>query len=493
MFTCVLCLGISVGFSRMGLRANSRRSAVCRAQAMQSQNAALPLRISGRWYDVHDWADRHPGGAWVLDFARGRDVTALFYAIHWHTGSRAQSILERFPQLDEAEALAAGAVPFTFAQEGAPKPLQPSGEKSEFAKELHAFLSEEFPTPESTKATPFHWMLVSLALLGTGICWWLWFQGDVLATAVLPLAHWFLVALTFHEACHSTLSTIPAINYVFQFTAHPIYENVFIWFTQHLVSHHQYTNDHNYDSDVNIMGTTRLSSATPEHEDPRPTFGQYGFTQFMIKGCLSTIGGCFMGPLWAYEDRPHPPFSYCIQPAPPRLSKFELGLSVVPSVFVLVWPIISFAADPLRALFLSAWPFVGSSVIWFVMAFTSHVQEECQLTPAPGRQERLADTCWWAQQAEASLDYSVGSAFWTHATAGLNAQSLHHLVPNVCHCHFPRIYERYAKICARHGVRLNQRPNLMSAVDGLFSFAQQLNPSHAVLAVGSRTEAAGRA
>ena len=42
----------------------------------------LPLRIDGEWYDVSGWADGHPGGRWLLEYARGRDVTAIFHAIH---------------------------------------------------------------------------------------------------------------------------------------------------------------------------------------------------------------------------------------------------------------------------------------------------------------------------------------------------------------------------------------------------------------------------
>ena len=40
-----------------------------------SADDALPLRIDGQWYDLGDWADDHPGGRWLLECARGRDVT----------------------------------------------------------------------------------------------------------------------------------------------------------------------------------------------------------------------------------------------------------------------------------------------------------------------------------------------------------------------------------------------------------------------------------
>lgn len=410
-----------------------------------------------------------------MEFARGRDVTAMFHAIHWHSQSRASSILQRLPELHEDAARGAGAEPYVFGGEDAPAmPLLPSSKKSAFMQELHSFLSEEFPTQESMKATPEHWALVCLFSLLTFSCWWLWFQGNMTATLVLPIFHWLLVAVTFHEACHSTLSTNPLANYIFQFTAHPIFENVFIWYTQHLVSHHQYTNEEHFDSDIHVLGTTRMHSETPFCENPRPLLGTYGFPQFVLKLSLATIGSCFLGPRMALEDTPHPPFSYCIQPAPPG-KKPELALSMVPSAFVILWPLFAFWSNPLQAAFLSIWPFLGASAVWSVMVFSSHVQEECQ----PAGTGDLAQSCWWARQAETSLDYSVASPFWTVVTAGLNSQSLHHLAPNICHCHFPRIYPRFAEICAQHGVRLNQRRDILSALEGLLSFAERLNAENA--------------
>jgi len=52
----------------------------------------------------------------------------------------------------------------------------------------------------------------------------------------------------------------------------------------------------------------------------------------------------------------------------------------------------------------------------------------------------------------------------TALAAGLNMQSLHHAMPSVSCAHFPRIYNEYAEICARHGVVLRQSDNAASAV-----------------------------
>ena len=90
-----------------------------------------------------------------------------------------------------------------------------------------------------------------------------WLHGGVLATLLLPACQWLLAAHTVHEATHGALSTDARINYVAQFTAHPILFNVFVWIPQHLMSHHQYTNDHDLDVDVHHFAPAKLAAAQP--------------------------------------------------------------------------------------------------------------------------------------------------------------------------------------------------------------------------------------
>jgi len=58
---------------------------------------------------------------------------------------------------------------------------------------------------------------------------------------------------------------------------------------------------------------------------------------------------------------------------------------------------------------------------------------------------------------------SIGSELVPKLTATLNLQSMHHVMPSVCGCHFASLYEEYAQICERHGVRLNTRKDLSDA------------------------------
>ena len=121
-----------------------------------------------------------------------------------------------------------------------------------------------------------------------------------------PNPNQVLIAHTVHEATHGNLSTDPRVNYWLQFTyatrahastprhagrprgrlallltrlriyiciymsicllalgrSHPICFNVFVWIPQHLLSHHQYTNDYRH-------GLTP-TPVPPPNPDPYP-------------------------------------------------------------------------------------------------------------------------------------------------------------------------------------------------------------------------------
>ena len=323
----------------------------------------------GAWYDVAVWADAHPGGRWLLEYARGRDVTALFHAIHMRSEGIATSSLARLPRLDETHLplpSAAGLHPSQLEEEGALQgeyvfslneppetpPLPPIA--SPLRQELLELLQREFPSAASSKATAAHWVRTALAAIGTLACWIGWLQGSALACLVLPFVHWVLIAHTVHEATHGNLSTDPRINYWAQFTSHPICFNVFVWIPQHLLSHHQYTNDYEHDVDCHHFAPALISDAQPRIS--KSTSFNEGWT-FVWKGFLTTLGTSVLQPLRTLLEKPTPNYSVNVTPIPAAVSKRTLLLSVLPSLLVLIYPLVAFVPHaPLLGWFLELWP-----------------------------------------------------------------------------------------------------------------------------------------
>ena len=451
---------------------------------------AIPLRIDGTWYDLRDYADAHPGGRWLLEYARGRDVTALFRSIHMRNEKAAATALARLPRL-EASALrqpsAPGLHPSQLAAEGALQgeyvlafgeppetpPLPPID--SALRDDLARMLRSEFRDASASKATPAHWARIWLSALGTAACWAGWLKGSALACLLLPFVHWVLIAHTVHEATHGNLSTDPRVNYWLQFTSHPICFNVFVWIPQHLLSHHQYTNDYRHDVDCHHFAPALLSADQPTLAPPASRFNQ-GWT-FVWKGFLTTLGTSILQPLRTLTEKATPNYDANLTPVPQAVSKRQLLASVLPSFAVLLYPLLAVVPKaPLLGLWLAAWPWVGMSLIFTCMTQVSHVQAATQ----PGADADADARCWTARQILTSLDYSVAgsrleTSVVTALAAGLNAQSLHHAMPSVSCAHFPRIYARYALICEAHGVPLRQSATAASAVREMLEYVFENN------------------
>ena len=512
MAAIVACLGAVISPTPRVPSAAQR----ARIHPAPASRPTLPLRINGTWYDASAYALKHEGGRWLLEYARGRDVTALFRATHLFGETRAASHLATLPVLP-IEALRlpsrAGLSPRELLREAAgeaggesalqgpyviderpgrapadmttPAPLPHID--SPLRAELQAMLRRRFPTRRSMKATPAHWARTAVAAALCAQCWVGWYHLNPIAVLLLPLAQWLLAAHTVHEATHGALSTNPTVNYWAQFTAHPILFNVFVWIPQHLLSHHQYTNDPHHDVDLHHFAPARLANAQPAparlaNAQPAAaaaasagaSSAASSFNEawtFVWKGCLTTLGTSILQPLRTLTEKPTPNFDSNLTPVPAAVSKRTLLLSMVPSFLVLLYPTLAatFAGAPLvAAAWATAWPWIGMSLIWTAMTQTSHVQASTQPEDADG-------DCWTARQIGTALDYSMGDPMATALTAGLNSQGLHHAMPQICSCHFPAIYEEYAQICQRHGVTPRQTANLRTACQEMFEYVFELN------------------
>ena len=433
------------------------------------QGPALPLKIYDTWVDASAYADSHVGGRWLMEKARGKDVTALFAAIHVNE-AKARAALAKLPTYDGDDEKAhvfdlAKASPEVIFSETEELPLN-----SDLRRELQELVRSRFETLDDMKATPAHW-LRTFAFAGLTLsCWNGWAHGDVTATALLPFAHWLLAAHTCHDATHGSLSSNPSVNYWLQFTAHPIFFNVFVWIPQHLFSHHQFTNDIRRDVDVHHFAPARLSKDLP-------TTGAYEADQsaawtFVVKGCLTTLGTCILQPLRTLLDLKTTNFDTNITPVSDGVSKLAVLASLVPSLCVLAYhPLLQALHGPPcdNLAFLILWPWIGSSIIWTTMTQTSHVQESTQ----------ASGDCWTAAQVATSLDYSVHSAeersLVAGLTGGLNMQALHHALPSISQNHMATLYDDFVAICQRHNVHRATSRNLATASKECLDFVFHTN------------------
>ena len=471
----------------------------------------IHVKIDGSWYDVTAWADSHPGGRYVLEWADGYDITGAFHTIHLFSSAKSTNILERMPIADLSEraepppnlplidnvpemeqtrtgmdnfmkkgedVIRLASPPATSLPSEVPvrsaaglawqQPHDPTVGQSALKRDLEELLHSHFDSPADYKATPEHWLRIAGAFALLIYCLAGWSHGSLPETLLLPFAQWLLFSPTVHESSHSTLSTKPEVNYAAAFCGLPYIYNPFIWWPQHIISHHQFTNDDALDVDLHHLRPARL------HPGSEPEEGSTGFN-FIFKGYFSTIGMAVLWPLRNLQKKSTGRwYENLITPKPDAVSESALLLSMLPTAFVLIWPWLlvlahlitvdllhgaygSYGVSLPHGTMLWLYPWMVSGAIWTVMTQVSHVQEDCQRPPTGDADD------YFRWQIESAIDYSVHSELVPKLTATLNLQSMHHVMPSVCGCHFHKLYPEYKAICERHNVRHNTRKDLSDA------------------------------
>ena len=322
------CCAISALLSACSAAVVARPARAGRAAA--SATKPLHVKIDAKWYDVSAWADSHPGGRYALEWADGHDITGAFHTIHLFSGSKASDILKRLP---EGHAASARVLPQIDRQVGhgrptgmdafmnggervvqlvspvasrVPAPVEVAaasdlswqqGHQGEYVlgqsslkDDLEKLLHKHFDSPADYKATPEHWLRIASAICVWVACFAGWLQCDTASTLLLPFAQWLVFSPTVHEASHSTLSTKPWVNKAMAFCGLPFIYHPYVWWPQHILSHHQYTNDDALDVDLHHLRPSRL------HPGCEPDKSASGFN-FIFKGYFSTMGMAVLWPL----------------------------------------------------------------------------------------------------------------------------------------------------------------------------------------------------
>jgi fatty acid desaturase len=233
-----------------------------------------------------------------------------------------------------------------------------------------------------------------------------------------------------------------------------------------ILSHHQYTNDDALDVDLHHLRPARLHPGCEVD-------GGYSGANFIFKGYFSTIGMSVLWPVRVLQRKSTGRwYANLITPKPDRVSDLALAVSFAPVAFVLVWPWVRVLTGEISALegfFDWFYPWAVTGAIWTVMTQVSHVQEDCQRPPTGD----VDDYFRW--QIESAVDYSVGSETVPKLTASLSLQSMHHVMPSVCGCHFAGLYPEYKRICEKHAVRMNTRKDVSAAWRSCIARVYQLS------------------
>jgi linoleoyl-CoA desaturase len=248
----------------------------------------------------------------------------------------------------------------------------------------------------------------------------------------------------------------------------------YVWARKHNIVHHTYTNIAGWDDDIAISPIGRISP----HQEWRP------FHRFQH---------LYLWPLYGLI-----PFKWYLVDDFRDVLRARIGEYRITrprgwdlAVFVggkLLFLVLAFLIPLTRhtggTVVLA---YVGVVLVeGFVLAIVfqmAHVVGEAAF-PAPNPETGRMDSHWSVHQAETAVDYARDSRFVTWFVGGLNYQIEHHLLPHICHVHYPALAGLVEQTCREFGVGYLSRPTFRAAVVAHYRWLKQMGRGAADAPVG---------
>ena len=74
------------------------------------------------------------------------------------------------------------------------------------------------------------------------------------------------------------------------------------------------------------------------------------------------------------------------------------------------------------------------------------------------------DNSWAIHQLLNTTNFAPGSKFTSWFIGGLNYQIEHHLFPQICHVHYPRLSKIVQQVAESYGLPYNVQPTVIKAL-----------------------------
>jgi linoleoyl-CoA desaturase len=224
--------------------------------------------------------------------------------------------------------------------------------------------------------------------------------------------------------------------------------NAYVWGKNHTESHHLYTNIEGSDIDVLNNPLFRMTES-----QPLKWFHKYQFIYAPFLYLLYSLNWFFFREtlmLVNYSSR-------TIKIAIPKNEVVKLviykliyiGYMIILPAYLLPFGWTTVLLAFVLNHFMVSLIFVGVLGVSHLSDFVAH--------PVPDKDNKL-NMSWPKLQMCTSVDYNADSIFFNWTLGGFNAHSLHHLLPNICHVHYPGILPIFKALSKKHGLTYMEMP-----------------------------------
>lgn len=247
--------------------------------------------------------------------------------------------------------------------------------------------------------------------------------------AIMGFGKAFIGTSVMHDSIHGSYSKNQKINWWMSISCGLIGADPTVWRIQHNVLHHSYTNIEDADEDIQPRYVMRFSP-----NQPRRWFHAYQYIYGLFFYAISTF-------VWImYKDYPKifgykkrglikgKEFRNAIWMMVLRKSAYYIAFLVVP---LIVFPF------PFWITFLMYLTMhVVTGTVLSLVFQSAHVNPNAKFIQQEGE---TIEHNWAVHQLFTTTNFGINSKLLSWFIGGLNFQIEHHLFPNICHVHYPKL------------------------------------------------------
>ena len=260
-----------------------------------------------------------------------------------------------------------------------------------------------------------------------------------------------------HDAVHGSYSENKTVNTIVGHVLNLVGGFVTTWKVQHNRLHHSFTNIDGHDHDIDAGILLRFSPNQKRYFMHRFQFVYAWFLYGLMT--VSWITAKDFKQMKEFWDRG-------LLGQDKKKYRNLMGRLVVHKIFyyslVLGVPLV-LSGQPwwLTVLCFAMMHFIAGLILSSVFQL-AHVMPECEF-PLPDDENYLEEN-WAVHQLQTTANFSPKSKIMSWFLGGLNYQIEHHLFPNICHVHYPKIAEIVKKTANEFNIPYHVQPTFVHAL-----------------------------
>eukprot|EP00484_Ammonia_sp_Unknown_P001216 CAMPEP_0197023164 /NCGR_PEP_ID=MMETSP1384-20130603/3948_1 /TAXON_ID=29189 /ORGANISM="Ammonia sp." /LENGTH=438 /DNA_ID=CAMNT_0042451351 /DNA_START=58 /DNA_END=1374 /DNA_ORIENTATION=+ len=414
--------------------------------------------INGNVYNLSKFIKYHPGGSFILNANRRRDCTELFESYHLISSKQdfiQQTLRKHFVR---AATVNEPQSPYDWSD-----PLY-LNMKQDLRTSVKQCLREN--GIESHKASDRYLLLYAIFLVLSVINLFFYLHGYYVAAVLVGVLGWVSSTEILHSGTHYAIFSDAATNLLFAKTCGFYHCLSSFWIYQHVISHHSYTNIDGKDLDLDWHDRRYL-----EFDHARNQYIPYWKIVSVFCVLNTSLSPIILACIEWKEGATKKGVDKLRYIHSELRNKCYLDVSLQLAVLFVVFPLLLvYRLGVGKGLLFTILPRFVHGAIYHVFSQISHINRG-----SFRNQEMKQTKNFMVHQIICSSDYAVKSRLFGILSVGLNCQAMHHVLPNVHPCHYPRLADVFAAFCKKYKIQRVVHETLWDAVIAHYSHVFKMN------------------